>query len=225
MSSLTNPLSFVTSDNNQFGTVGLCERKDHIRISYANGMNTKADKCAMQAMKISTLHGFNNVHFAHDPTEGVLKDIFVAAQMMVFNIQTDSVKKLTALWQKLFAEMGGDNNPDSRIVHYAHSRGGLVTELAFKNLTEAEKKKMIILSFGSPAIFDESVHSVNVLNTHDPIPRINPRRWLQDIGVNDFAKNDHLVESSKAGMDHGFLNTTYQKEIAATGEAFLERIL
>ena len=158
MTSLTNPLSLVSYSNTDqsMGKIGLGERSGKVRITYANGMNTRADQCATQAMKISNTHGFNNVHFVYDPTEGILKDIYVACKMLWFGAQTESVQKLTQLWQSLFVEMGGAANSDSRIIHYAYSRGGIVTELALKNLTQEERSKMIIHSYGSPAIIDEN---------------------------------------------------------------------
>lgn len=224
--SLFNPLSFVTTNADQHvGNVGIKERSRDVRITFINGMTTTHESCVLTATKIAQTHGFNKVHFVFDPSDGFVRDLYGAAKMLFFNSERESVAKLVQLWQRLFVEMGGDDNPNGQIIHYAHSRGGLVTQQALKQLTDDQRAKMVIRSFGSPAILDpyEVPNSENIINTSDMIPFTNPVRWVQGIGLSDFNGNDQFIYSENLVWDHSIVfGPSYPREVEKYGEQFLE---
>jgi hypothetical protein len=222
-----NCCSSVQSNNNQshvkIGCEGAKEHKPNARITYVNGMNTTDQKCKLTAMKISMLHKFNKVHYVYDPSEGIAKDLVNCTSLLVLHKQSEAVIQLTNLWTNLFKEMDESNNPNCYIVHYAHSKGGLITDLALKNLPPHLKEKMIVYTMGSPVISSSEDAKIvkNIANSNDKIPYSNPLRWINLCGYS--YKNDKTIPSVRTGYhDHAILGQSYMNEIEELGKLFAE---
>jgi len=223
---ISNPsvLAMMSTEDRQLGTIGVIERSQNERITYVNGILNTIEDCALSAIEISCSNGFNKVHFLYDPSQGFLRDVYIAFNLMRSGQPNDSVYKLIQLWRSLFQEMGGENNPQSKIIHYAHSRGGLVTEVALRHLTENERNRVIVYSFGSPAMLNENdfPEAQNILNSKDGVPLANPKRWWQKIGIHSYSNNDQVLESNKF-LEHSFLDPSYSSKLKKIGEHFVDR--
>ncbi len=117
--------------------------------------------------------------------------------------------------------MDESNHPEACIIAYAWSRGGLVTSVALSKLPERLRKKMIVYTFGTPAIISSrkagKVTQIN--NSRDYVPYTNPRRWINALGMSH--KNDHNIPSNSTKfLDHGIIDETYLAQIQKIGESY-----
>ncbi len=196
-------------------SVGLREGSEDLRITYISGIRKTREKTTAMAMRISMRHQNNIVHSFCDPTNGIVHDLFDSFRLLCFGSQLDSVEKLTLLWRGLLAEMG-----EGKIIHYAHSRGGLVTKVALSNLTPEEKSRIEVVLFGSPAVIgdDECSHVVDVINCYDPIPYSNPRKWINIMSC--FGSNQLRIFGEIFGHS---LNGHYLSTLGEIGDQMAER--
>ena len=83
-------------------------------------------------------------------------------------VEPPVAKELAKKWKSLFEEMG----PEGRIIHYAHSHGGKITFFAQKYLSQEERAKIEVRSFGSACIIDKEAYSkvMNYVSCLDPFP-------------------------------------------------------
>ncbi|GAB4188135.1 MAG: hypothetical protein Tsb0015_07760 [Simkaniaceae bacterium] len=140
-----------------------------LKITYINGIMNGEKDCLSTAKMISGFYKQAKVYYIFDPSEGFLKDTLSALNMLCFSLENPAVSQLADLWKRCLQEDNGE------IVHYAHSRGGLVTKLALQQLSKQEKQRIHLRIFGSPAFFfDRSLGSiVHHINEKDCIPAVN----------------------------------------------------
>ncbi|MDB2613839.1 hypothetical protein N9Y92_01620 [Chlamydiales bacterium] len=134
------------------GTVGNGEFSPKIRISAINGILNNQINGQDLAIMISDLHGGQNVHYTYWPSEGYTRDLFHTFLCRTGYI-SDTSKKIANTWRKLIDEMGGLNG-EGTIIHYAHSVGAQETSCAISLMSDQELKKIKIITFGSPYLFE-----------------------------------------------------------------------
>lgn len=213
----TNSISHV-----KVGYQGVKEWLPTSRITFINGINCNYNKALDLASIISTYHRYNKIHFVCDETQGLANDFLDSASLLVLNHSSEAVIKLTELWCNLFKEMDEPNHPDCQVTAFAWSRGGLVTKLALEKLPDHLRAKMVVYTFGTPAIINSGKEKkvVQFDNTGDYISLTNPMRWVNELGV--AYKNDvNLVsKKTKAGLDHNIVGPTYLREIKEIGKVY-----
>ena len=205
----------------KIGYRGKRELQPYKRITFVNGINYTYEQCKHIAGILSIYHKYNKVHFVSDETQGFVNDIIDSAGLLAANKESDAVKKLVELWMKLFREMDEPNHPECRIIAYSWSRGGLVTDVALSKLPERLRKKMIVYTFGTPAIISSrkarKVEQIN--NSKDYVPYANPRRWINVLGM-PHTNDKNIPSNSTKFLDHGIISETYLAEIQKIGEAY-----
>lgn len=208
------------------GCQGVKEWKPNSRIVFINGMNCNYDKALDIASIISSYHRYNKVHFVCDETQGLVLDIIDSASLLVLEHSSEAVSKLVDLWLKLFKEMDESNHPDCSLTTFAWSRGGLVTKLALEKLPDNLREKMIIYTFGTPAIINSGKEKkvVQFNNSSDFIPFANPMRWINEIGINYANDNNLVSEKKEQGLDHNILGQTYLPQIKKIGISYYPKI-
>jgi hypothetical protein len=221
-------MNTISSDQNnsgipshvKVGYQGIKEWQPYQRITFVNGMNYTYEKCRDVAAIISSYHKYNKVHFVCDETQGFIPDVIDSMGLLIFNKESEAVTKLANLWIKLFNEM--DNHPECRIIAYAWSRGGLVTDLALAKLPSDLRKKMVIYTFGTPAIIssDKARKIEQISNDKDFVPFANPRRWINALGI--AFENDKNIPSKSPSkkLDHHVIGPSYLPEIQKIGENY-----
>ena len=198
--------------------VGIREVNKNIKITFVNGILNTGNSCEVTSNEISAYHGFNRVYFVNDQSKGVIRDLW-EAQRLIWGNSTDGVMKLVMLWKSLLAEIDM-NDPKSKIIHYAHSRGGLVTEVAMRYLTEGERGKLCIYILGSPTTIKEGQckDCKNIYNSRDWVPVTNPSKIQYMVAP---LANDKIVPSSAWFFEHGILDNAYLNQIKMLGDQFL----
>lgn len=116
------------------------ERAD-FAITWVNGIKTKFSKTLERATSISSQLKAP-VHYLHNPTKGYYNHASDSRRYLKGDGNTEEVLALVSHWRSLLAEGSRD------ILHICHSQGAALTKLAAKKLTEDEKKRIHVLSFG-----------------------------------------------------------------------------
>ena len=75
---------------------------------------------------------------------GYAKDLTQATRQKMFNTVTEEVETLLAHLRKRLRRMG----PNGTVIHIAHSQGAIITYLAAKQLSEEEKARIEVVTFG-----------------------------------------------------------------------------
>jgi hypothetical protein len=203
------------------GYVGIKEWKPNTRVTFVNGINNTYEVCIDIASIISGYHKYNKIHFICDETQGKVRDIQDAASLMILHQTSEAVDKLVYVWLQLFKEMNEQTNSDCQIITYAWSRGGLVTKLALEKLPPRLREKMVVYTFGTPAIIDSKVKQIKQFtNTNDYVPLLNPRRWLYAVAVLPHPDDTELLSKNDRGLDHNIIGYTYLPEIEKIGKQF-----
>ena len=198
--------------------VGVRENFPNLRVTFINGILNTPEDCRLTAGYISARFGFTNVHFVCDPTLGALKDLCDSGKLLVLEEKLESIYLLRALWRARLNEM----EDDGHVIHIAHSKGGLVTELALKLLSEEEKKRVIVYSLGSPGIIppETNPYSKNISNTRDLVPLANPWKWFYYLFPQE---NDKIIEAKDPLFEHSILALAYASEISAIADECFSR--
>lgn len=197
------------------GHVGNGEISGKVRLSYTNGILSRAEDCIRAAECISQSHGRVNVHYIYKATQGYSWDI-LRTGLGKLGIVSYEAKQLVGLWRDLIAEMGGVG-AGGIIMHYAHSAGGTDTANALSLLTAAERRMIKIYTFGSPTIIspDESTDVLNFVSVRDGVPIIGM--------LTNF--HDAVFVGSFWGLpfvDHFFIGGTYSDVWEEQGQAFVQ---
>jgi hypothetical protein len=204
------------------GCRGKRETQPHKRITFINGINYNYEQTRHIAGIMSIYHQYNKVHFVCDETQGFIPDVIDAMGLLVAKKESEAVDKLADLWMKLFEEMDEPNHPECRIMAYAWSRGGLVTDLALQKLPAHLRIKMIVYTFGTPAIIssNKARKIEQISNDKDYVPYANPSRWKNALGFS--CQNDKNIPSKSKSdqLDHHVIGGTYLAEIQKIGETY-----
>lgn len=208
-----------------------------VRITFINGMLNSLDYCKTTAAYISQVHGNVNVHYVADPTKGALSDLGEAVLLDAAQANTESVQRLVSLWRKLFGEMDGWSEVKGSIVHYAHSKGGMVTAAALKQLTSEERRRLVIHVIGSPTVIPYEENGARVIHHNseaDMVPNftitsithpfkslINSIRGKKNPVIRSIPTLQKGFGLKRLLADHAILDLTYKQLLEDLGRAFL----
>lgn len=230
---MTQEISFINppvviEEKGEVASVGSIGAKENsVKITYINGIGNTDYDCHITATSISVFHGYHKVYFVSDSTQGFFTDLVVSADLMFSSadneavIKNEAVVKLTNLWMRLLL----NSSEETEIIHYAHSRGGLVTRQSFELLPPELRSRVNIFCLGSPAIFPGSDVSaaVTVMNTKDWVPLTNPQRLLSYLSWSQASEKDRIVPSKETYGEHGILEMSYRNVLLERGESFVNR--
>ncbi len=202
------------------GEVDSLDRR--VRVTYVNGILTGGQQCTDTASMISWLHGDVHVRYVHANTQGMAIDL-AKSVLNLAGLETEEARRLSDLWKRLLSEMGGADDARNQIIHYAHSRGGIITKLALANLTAQEKNRLDVRTFGSPAPIDRSdcPRNINIVCEADPIPVLNPVSLVRNYARGNVQFADPIKEGGL--MEHGILEPAYTKALTEMGRDFVDK--
>jgi len=139
-----------------------------LTISWINGINNTEGDVKQTSQHLSAAFGGREVRSFWNPTAGTYADLLKTANMRLGRGNTKQwpeVDGLACHLRKCLQEGG-------HLVHLAHSQGAIVTHLAAKQLTSAEKSRIDVLTFGAAQSIDTSAGFRRVVNFYamnDPV--------------------------------------------------------
>ncbi len=206
------------------GVIGLGEIGDEVRVTYINGILNANSDCKEMAGQISKIHGNVNVHYALKTTEGWCWDLLKAAMIKMGYIPPEAIE-LATMWKSLIEETGGIEG-HGKIIHYAHSLGGTITNTAGLLLSPEELSKITVCSLGSATMISPSSFGkvTNYVSRRDGVCLTDPMGYYSG-ALNPHGSNVVFVGSLGQGfpfIDHLLTNETYWSIIDSLGKEFIE---
>ncbi|MBS3903791.1 MAG: hypothetical protein KGZ39_00510 [Simkania sp.] len=194
---------------------------DLVRISIVNGILNRRSEAQKLGREVSKLHNNCLVYLCYNATHGIFVDT-VDAALEKCDVKTHASKLLTGLWHSLIQEMGGVNG-SGKIVHYAHSEGGIITACSLKRLSQSERKMIEVYTFGSASLFDSNLaglvrHHVSV---RDPIPLTDLIGYGRALFSNDGSVK-FVGDFYGLPFDHALTGDTYWRTLSRLADTFNE---
>lgn len=201
--------SVLHEQHSQPETVGNSPEHPNVSVVSANGMLTSFLESKDRACEMASYLG-TKVHAVWNATHGGMVDIFECiAQHIGFN--THSVYILAEELRNELKRIG----PEGNLFLHAHSQAGLTTYRACELLSEDERKRINVYTYGSAKmVFADDLGlagATNFVSTRDSVP------FLSDpVGCfKGWMRNDNSVEFVKSQgtpfIDHGFKNGIYDE--------------
>jgi len=219
-------LYFYGLDHQPFhvGNYGKPEIARDVRITVINGILNDVDCCLKTVEILSATHGWTNVHYVYWNSEGWTADLYKGF-FSIFGYLSQPARELAKLWQRLIEEMGGIDS-DGVIYHYAHSIGASESALAATLLTEEEKRKIHIITFGPATIIPEEGFAsvVNYISKRDAVSIFDPWNFfLAHKGSLPHAVIVGEFDSLHPLVEHSLFSDTYYNLILEHGQKFIDK--
>ncbi len=222
---LTAP-SFVTehTKNDTYSGTSCC---DKIRHTFCNGMNNSLEDIIQMSAVIAGYFAGVPIHYTYNATSGTAVDL-AESVCNKMGMATDPVEALVQNWRTCIAEMGGVGG-GGRIIHCAHSQGGLITSLALKRLNPEELAMLEIYTFGSAVMIPsyDGMKAKNFVSVWDPVPWTDCFGILAGIFFPHASQIDiEFVGSFSQGVpikDHSFLGGSYEAALKNLGKHMVNK--
>ncbi|MFT4552196.1 MAG: RHS repeat-associated protein [Chlamydiales bacterium] len=214
------------------GVIGKGEINSLLRVTYINGINSGHDDVLTAASFVSSSHGNVNVHYVANPTLGLLTDILNATLMKV-EMKPRSTFELVNMWKEMIGEMGGTDG-GGKILHYAHSCGGMITSCARDFMNKKELAMIEVRTMASPELIRDGyfAKTTNYVSVRDGVPMVDISGYLQadPFGVLQGCMCPMETNVIWLGnwydgwplVDHTTYSDTYKSLILTLGESFQE---
>ena len=207
----------------RLATVGKKEASDGIRVTFINGILNAHFNAYKAAKMISEAHGNVKVYYLYTASQGFTGDVMKGIMYRV-GVVSPQATLLTETWKKLIQEMGGVNS-DGEIIHYAHSLGAVDSYMAMNLLTEDERKKIHMITFGSPSLDSPRDQVKHFVSTNDGVPVLD--------GINYFSarlrgRDDVVFLPSSSTIpltDHPLSVPSYSRKVEDLGKKFQEKYI
>ncbi len=205
-----------------------------LSITFVNGILNSYESAKTSAEMISEINNGCRVDFVADPSQGAVSDLFQAAIVVTIGAIPEASRRLAALWKRLLKEMdmeAFDEEGQSQIIHYAHSRGGIVSTVAMELLTPAERERIVAHYLGSPSVNPKAIHHVS---SADIVPSLSPHpiqnmlnyilgRPLQVQGeVHVYDSQEPRSHIRSVYGDHSFRGPTYRNVLEQIAICIIE---
>lgn len=207
------------------GTYGLGEIAPNVRVTAINGILNDVDSCMKTVDILSATHGGTNIHYVYWNSEGWTADIYKGFFSKIFGYLSLPARELAKLWRRLLEEMGGVEG-DGVIYHYAHSIGANETALAATLLTEEERSKLHIITFGPATIISPVgfASAINYISRRDAVSVFDPWNfYLAHKGSLPHAVVVGEFDSIHPLLEHSLFSGTYFNLILDHGRQFTEK--
>ncbi len=189
-------------------TVGNRHASDLVRISLGNGVCTRRADIHKFAREVSKLHNNAIIKVCYNTTHGLFADL-IDSLLEKGNFQTHPVKLLMKAWRQCIDDMGGTDG-GGKIIHYAHSEGGIITACALKALIKEERKMLEVYTFGSASLFDRKLARFvqHYVAAGDPIPLTDPIGYGKALFAND-GSVEFIGNSLNTFLQHSIMGNAY----------------
>ncbi|NDD99064.1 RHS repeat-associated core domain-containing protein [bacterium] len=173
---------------------------------FVNGISTEKPIMEHLCYDLSTMLN-QKVRCVHLATQGSGRDLLNSIKEYM-GIKTPGVLILEDLLQTLLED------PSRNVVIFSHSRGALATDLALKNLSLEQKKRIEIYSFGGAILIPRKTAKrvINFVSRGDPIPFLVDFKSYM-FGEKYFDVDIVRLDIEEGGLpyfDHAILGSTYK---------------
>ena len=205
------------------------------KITWVNGIAHRPEDMLDPTLVISTAFGNARVDYCHNPSSmtsdadyvGFMRDAFEARTNQMGRI-TPEVDALVGHIRRALACVGGTG----RVIHISHSQGSAITWLAAKRLTDDERSRIEIITFGGAATIGTSefptfARCINYYAISDPILNVVPsavKALNSGFSFGSRVEEQEIIFlASRTGdpvTDHGLLNPTYLDALLWEGRRY-----
>lgn len=193
--------------------------KDEERsIVFVNGICTPKPIAEFICYELSEMLQ-QKISCVHLATEGFGRDIINAVKEFL-GFKTRGSRLIENYIQTLL------QNPDKKIVIILHSRGALTTSLALKDLTDEQRERIEIYSFGAAWLIPKWMGKrvINFVSKADLVPMIDFSGIMRDGYYREAAiVRLDIEEGSSHLFDHSFLGATYKKALSNLVKEYLTK--
>jgi len=189
---------------------------DKVKISWINGIGNSLQKCQDSATLIQKIFNGAKVHFFHNQTDGIYYDLARAARHF-YGWECKEAQELAGHLKELLKTA-------EKVIHIAHSHGGIITSLAAQHLTPEERSRIDVVLFGSPALIPEGIYKSirHYVSDRDLIPYYCHPDLYRAIAKQ--AEIDGVVVLTGdpcVYVDHAFASSTYQNALKEYATEYL----
>jgi RHS repeat-associated protein len=179
------------------------------RLGLANGIYTTEEETYLRALARSVALGGETFYYSAGHTnEGVIPDTFETA-LMKAGIRTSTVEEMSKQLQE------GTQNENEIFVLELWSRSCVAFDLAIWDLSEEQRNRVFVHTYGPAKIIDEDVYGLhgatNVVGKWDIVPMTDPA-GLYKARTSNYG-NVTFVDSAYPG-EHSLGSGTYKRENA-----------
>jgi len=211
------------------GVIGQGNMFRKVRVTWINGIDYTLEDTEKIANYISRVFGGVNVHYLYNPTTGFFNDFYEATRQYFHNAsqllegnKAIVVQQLASYFRVMIAEVGGVDG-GGRIVHLAHSQGGMITQLASQLLTQEERDMIDVITFGTPAIVTSEDYgsALNYISNKDYVGRFSSGAsylWPSNQSTDEIIYLDPIPYEGL--YDHSMHNATYKAALMAVAQKF-----
>lgn len=182
----------IGDENNQEG---------RIPTSIAHGMNVDEHSSWEMLKQSSEALGGVCLNMFHSATHGTIADL-ISCMALIVGIPTAAVGELAKNLRHQLQEISGPMHMS------AHSRGGLVLNLALKMLSPDERKRLIVSTYGSAKIIDAKalglIDATNYVSIKDPIPFLADPIGCFKGAMSDYGNTKYFISEGYFAADHAF---------------------
>ena len=188
--------------------LGRPELPNGLMITFINGMSNTYNSATKSAEYLSDLSGGYNVHGVYSSSTNPYSDITMS--LIAYNhIDLGVMGRIHEIWNDHF-----DKYPDSYILHFCHSRGGIDSRNSLLGYSEERRKKIIVVAIAPAAyIYRETCAMVvhyRVDSSRDLVPYILDSKGAE----REFNTITTLPSVAEAAWhDHGLSSPTYRDPI------------
>lgn len=196
-SASASPLTGTMGEKEFFGPA-------QVKVTWVNGIKTSKNVCKKAAARIAAVFEGAKVHFFYNTTAGVHNDLFHAARQYYGLEECYKAEELAVHLKEVLKTA-------DRVVHIAHSHGGIITSKMAPYLTDEERARIDLVLFGCPSIIPEGAYrsAIHFVTDKDLVTMRNP-----EISAVIKGKKTHpaivVLPSNRRFFDHRFTDPTYQ---------------
>ncbi len=190
-------------------SVGENNNLNRTSVIVTTGQVTFSKEGEEQAKLVSDQLNGERVVCVHNATHGILPDC-IESLLGKMRIKSRSVGLLVRAIRSEIAALGGVDGGGTIFI-LPWSQGGIITDQALNQLTEAERKMIKVRSMGSASLFNRKDMDIqHFVSSADPVPWTAPINRLK--ASFSASTNVHVIKSrnKKFMPDHSFQSPTYQ---------------
>lgn len=198
----------------------LCSK---VRVILCNGVNVTGKEFLRALEHVREIFGFR-ADGAYNSTDCLTVDL-VETALQKIGIPSDSVDVLVQCIRESIQVVGGVGS-DGLVVTIDHSQGGQILFNALQQLSEEERRMVVVCTLGSAKIIvrDGLRYCVNYISDHDFITRAgDPEHYKQ--AKQGLLQEVKFVKSLEPGfLDHSFTGLTYTDALKDFAEYFYREL-
>jgi len=231
---------FPIPDMPEHGFVGGDLFAKNVRILFVNGLRYNKNSCYRAAFHISQIFNSALVHYTYIPLTlpQIVQSIAYGSrpngcQLLLQNIKQHLQELHNQKSVVTLAQHRKTKDPEQktlaggeRLIVIVHSGGGAMLEAIQNDLTEEERDRIDVISFGSAHLFRHDYQFrqvVNVVAHGDPVPYISDLFYLVTRQLRELMKPPYYVGEPENRIrleHHSFLGDAYQETLKGLKEEY-----